>query len=60
MTFKQKQTLIRNATILTMCANQGSRPFEGDILIEGSKISAIGQNLPSAPDASVIEGKTVW
>lgn len=57
MTFKQKQTLIRNATILTMCAHQGSRPFEGDILIEGSKISAIGQNLPSAPDASVIEGK---
>ncbi|GLU25431.1 MULTISPECIES: amidohydrolase family protein [Brucella/Ochrobactrum group] len=57
MTIKLKQTLIRNATIITMCAQHGSRPFEGDILIERGKIARIGQNLTVAPDASIIEGK---
>ncbi|MFD2651511.1 amidohydrolase family protein [Brucella rhizosphaerae] len=57
MTLKQKQTIIKNATVLTMCAQHGSRPFEGDLLIENGRISAIGQNLAASPDATVIDGK---
>lgn len=57
MTLKQKQTIIKNATVLTMCAQHGSRPFEGDLLIENGRISAIGQNLAAAPDATVIDGR---
>ena len=51
------QTIIRNATILTMCAQHGSRPVKGDILIENGRISAIGSDLAVAPDAVVIDGK---
>ncbi|MBD7989234.1 amidohydrolase [Ochrobactrum sp. Sa2BUA5] len=57
MTLKQKQTIIKNATVLTMCAQHGSRPFEGDLLIENGQISAIGQNLAASPDATVIDGR---
>ena len=57
MTLKQKQTIIKNATVLTMCAQHGSRPFEGDLLIENGRISAIGQSLAASPDATVIDGK---
>ncbi len=57
MTEIKKQTIIRNATVLTMCAEHGSRPFEGDVLIENGKISAIGKNLATAPDAVVFDGK---
>jgi len=57
MTLKQKQTIIKNATVLTMCAQHGSRPFEGDLLIENGRISAIGQNLAASPDATVIDGR---
>lgn len=57
MTMKQKQTIIKNATVLTMCAQHGSRPIQGDLLIENGRISAIGQNLSSAPDATIIDGK---
>lgn len=53
----KKQTIIRNATVLTMSAEQGSCPFEGDVLIENGKISAIGKNLPAEPDAQVLDGK---
>ncbi|MEN5279290.1 amidohydrolase family protein [Brucella sp. TWI432] len=53
----RKQTFIRSATILTMCAQHQSRPFEGDILIEDGKIRAIGKNLVAQPDAFVIDGK---
>jgi len=53
----KKQTIIRNATILTMCAEHGSRPFEGDLLIEDGKILAIGNNLVVGPDAHVMDGK---
>lgn len=52
-----KQTIIRNATILTMCAEHGSRPFEGDVVIENGKISAIGKNLTAEPDALVLDAK---
>ncbi|ASV83876.1 amidohydrolase family protein [Ochrobactrum quorumnocens] len=40
-----------------MCAQHGSRPFEGDLLIENGRISAIGQNLAASPDATVIDGR---
>ncbi|MBA8879204.1 amidohydrolase family protein [Phyllobacterium myrsinacearum] len=51
------QTLIKNATLLTMCAQNGSKPFEGDILIEKGRIAAIGQNLVANPKATVMEGR---
>lgn len=53
----KKQTIIRDATILTMCAQHGSRPINGDILIKNGRISAIGNDLVVAPDAVVIDGK---
>jgi 5-methylthioadenosine/S-adenosylhomocysteine deaminase len=51
------QTLIKNATLLTMCARNGSKPFQGDMLIEDGRISAIGQNLVAEPDATHIDGQ---
>ncbi|PSJ57117.1 amidohydrolase family protein [Pseudaminobacter soli (ex Li et al. 2025)] len=51
------QTLIRNATLLTMDATNGSKPFAGDLLIEAGRISAIGKDLAAAPDAIVIDGR---
>ncbi|MET3650223.1 amidohydrolase family protein [Phyllobacterium ifriqiyense] len=50
------QTLIKNATLLTMCPQNGTRPFEGDILIEDGRIAAIGQNLAAQPSATLIDG----
>ncbi|MHC1550601.1 amidohydrolase family protein [Phyllobacterium sp. K27] len=51
------QTLIKNATLLTMCPQNGSKPFEGDILIEDRRIAAIGQNLVANPSATLINGQ---
>jgi 5-methylthioadenosine/S-adenosylhomocysteine deaminase len=51
------QTLIRNATLLTMDGPDGAAPFAGDILIDGATIAAIGKNLAAAPDARIIEGR---
>ncbi|WP_432343865.1 amidohydrolase [Shinella yambaruensis] len=51
------QTLIKNATLLTMDAANGSKPFNGDILIEGGRIAAIGTNLAARPDAAIIDGR---
>lgn len=53
---RPKQTIIKNATLLTMCARNASNPLGGDMLIEDGRISAIGQNLIAAPDAVVIDG----
>lgn len=50
------QTLIKNATLLTMCPQNGTKPFEGDILIEDGRIAAIGQNLAAQPSATLIDG----
>lgn len=50
------QILIRNATIVTMDASHGTKPFIGDILIEDTDIKAIGSSLVAAPDAVVIDG----
>ncbi|MET2828282.1 amidohydrolase family protein [Mesorhizobium shangrilense] len=51
------QTLIRNATLLTMDGPEGAVPIAGDILIDGVVIAAIGKNLVAAPDARIIEGQ---
>lgn len=51
------QTLIRNATLVTMDAAQGSKPFSGDLLIENGKIAAIGSNLAAGREATVIDGR---
>lgn len=50
------QILIRNATILAMDAANGTVPFEGDVLVEGMLIKAIGRGLAADPDATVIDG----
>jgi len=49
--------LIRGATILTMDPVSGSRPIDGDVLIEGTMIDAIGPALSAPPDAEIIDGR---
>lgn len=51
-------TLIKNATLLTMCPQNGTKPFEGDILIEDGRIAAIGKNLAAKPSATLIDGQS--
>jgi 5-methylthioadenosine/S-adenosylhomocysteine deaminase len=48
-----KRILIKNGTILTLDKNVGNFPL-GELLIEGTKISAVGPNL-TAEDAEVID-----
>ena len=48
--------LIKNATILALGGTHGSTPFSGDLLIEGDRIAAIGENLDAPPQAQVIDG----
>lgn len=50
------QTLIRNATLLTMDGPLGTIPITADILIDGTTIAAIGDNLTPMPDARIIDG----
>ena len=50
-------TLIRRASVLSMHGERGAEPFEGDILIEGDLISAIGPDLGEVPGADVIDGR---
>ncbi|NGO54700.1 amidohydrolase family protein [Allomesorhizobium camelthorni] len=51
------QTLIRNATIMTMDAERGTVPFEGDVLVDGTTIKAIGTDLAAEPGATVHDGR---
>lgn len=51
------QTLIRGAKILAIDELHGTDPFDGDILIEGSAIKAIGPSLQAEPDVQVIDGR---
>jgi 5-methylthioadenosine/S-adenosylhomocysteine deaminase len=51
-----KQTIIRNATVLTMCPQHGSRPIQGDLRIEDGRIAEIGPGLAAAADANVLDG----
>jgi 5-methylthioadenosine/S-adenosylhomocysteine deaminase len=48
--------LIRNAAILAMGGPHGSVPFDGDLLIEGDRIAAIGRGLEAPAGAEVIDG----
>jgi len=47
------QTLIKNAVVVSMETSIGE--IEGDILVDGNRIAAIGRNL-AAPEADVIDG----
>lgn len=51
------QTIIRDATLLTMEGPSGTTPITADILIDGTTIAAIGDNLTAASDARIIEGQ---
>lgn len=51
-------TLIRQAKILTMAPGAGAGTVQGDLLIEGDRIAAIGPDLGPPPDgATVIDGR---
>jgi 5-methylthioadenosine/S-adenosylhomocysteine deaminase len=52
------EILIRGAKILAVDAEHGTDPFDGDILIEGAVIKAIGESLTAGPDARIIEGRS--
>jgi len=49
--------LIRNATILALDTTHGSTPFQGDLLIDADRITAIGTGIVAPPDAEVIDGR---
>ena len=49
------QTLIKNATILTMNKANGSHPFTADILIVGADIARIERNIEPTPETKVID-----
>ena len=42
--------IIRNGTLVT-----ATETFQADVLIEGERIAALGQNLPAGPDVEVID-----
>ena len=48
--------LIEGATIVAMDPEHGSEPFQGDILIEGERIAAVGETGPEVQADRVIEG----
>ncbi|MEX0406750.1 amidohydrolase [Aquibium sp. LZ166] len=49
--------LIRGASIMTMDAEHGTEPFDGDVLVEGTRIAAVGAGLEAEPDSEVIDGR---
>lgn len=49
------QIIIRGVTAVTMDPELGDQ-IGVDVLVEGDRIAAIGRDLPSRPDAQVIEG----
>ena len=53
----KREILIRGAKILAVDMQHGTEPFEGDILVEGTVIKAIGTGLVAGPEARVIEGR---
>src|SRR5437870_13348681 len=48
--------LIKGATIVAMDAEHGSRPFSGDVLVEGETIARVGGGL-EARGAEAIDGR---
>jgi len=49
--------LIKNGKVLTMA---GKVYEQGDVLIEGSRIKAVGENLEAPEDAQMIDAKGMW
>ena len=49
-------TIIRDATLLTMDPADAFAAKQSDLLIEGTRISAIGPQLEAPPDSTVIDG----
>jgi 5-methylthioadenosine/S-adenosylhomocysteine deaminase len=54
--FGDRTTLIRGGYVLTLDPTLGDMP-NSDVLIDGDKISAVGQNLPAGPHANVIDAR---
>ena len=50
-------TLIRGATVLT---GTGTRIDDGDVLIAGGKIQAVGSSLAAPEGARIVEAKGRW
>jgi cytosine/adenosine deaminase-related metal-dependent hydrolase len=50
------KTLITDALVLTMDEELGTLP-RGDVLIDGSRIDAVGVDLPREPDVEVVDGR---
>jgi cytosine/adenosine deaminase-related metal-dependent hydrolase len=48
--------LIKDATVIAMDADHGSRPFRADVEVRGQRIAAIGTGL-EAPGADVLDGR---
>jgi 5-methylthioadenosine/S-adenosylhomocysteine deaminase len=51
------RTVIRGATILAMAGEHGSKPFTGDLAIDGTRIAAIEPFLPELVGDRVIDGR---
>ena len=52
----EKKLLLKNGHILPV----SGEPFDGDILIVGTRIAKLGKDLPVAPDTDVIDLKGQW
>jgi 5-methylthioadenosine/S-adenosylhomocysteine deaminase len=55
------ETLIRGATLLTLEGADGAAPWQGDLLVAGDRIAALGRDLGPdlalGPGATVIDGR---
>jgi imidazolonepropionase-like amidohydrolase len=52
----EKKLLLKNGHILPV----SGEPFDGDLLIVGTRIARLGKDLPVAPDTEVIDLKGQW
>ena len=52
----EKKLLLKNGHILPV----SGEPFDGDILIVGTRIAKLGKDLPARPDTEVIDLKGQW
>jgi len=49
--------LVRDAMILTLDPRHGTTPIQGDVLVDGTRIAAVGVGLEAGPEAEVIDGR---